>query len=81
MLVLTVGTDRLLSLFDLSKRDESYAANINRLLFMQDFVGQQIDLEHFSEPNWQPLKGTKQWNTASKWKRLCYLVGQSILNT
>ena len=29
-------------------------------VFMQDFVGQQIDLTQYSERNWQPMKGTKQ---------------------
>ena len=27
------------------------------------------------------MKGTKQWNTTSKWKRLCHNAGQSILKT
>ena len=37
---------------------------------MQGFVGQQIDLKQYSNPFWQLMKGTKQWNTASKWRRL-----------
>ena len=40
----------------------------NRLLFTQGFVGQKTHLEQYSKPYWQPMKGTKQWNTASKWK-------------
>ena len=27
------------------------------------------------------MKGTKQWKTASKWRRLCHQTGQLILNT
>ena len=27
------------------------------------------------------MKGTKQWQTVSKWRRLCHQAGQSILNT
>ena len=27
------------------------------------------------------MKETKQWNTASKWRLLCYNAGQLILNT
>ena len=48
VLVLTLGTDRLLSLFDLGERDWSDAAKhgvtINRLFSTQGFVGQLIDL-------------------------------------
>ena len=47
-LVLTLGTDKLLSLFDLSEWDGIDAARmkINRLFFTQGFVGQQIDLKY-----------------------------------
>ena len=48
---------------------------------MQGFVGQQIDLKHYSKPYWQPIKGMKQWHTASKWRRLCHQVGHLILYT
>ena len=30
-------------------------------VFHAGFVGQQIDLKHYSKPNRQPMKGTKQW--------------------
>ena len=43
-----------------------YSMEINRLFCMQGFVGQQIDLKQYSKPYWQPMKGTKQWKTASK---------------
>ena len=47
---------------------------------MQGFVGQQIDLEQYSKPYYQPMKGTKQWNTVNKWRRLCHQEGRLILN-
>ena len=47
---------------------------------MQGLVGQQIDLKQYSKPYWQPMKGTKQWKTVSKWRRLCHQAGESILN-
>ena len=53
----------------------------NRLFFTQGFVGQQIDLKRYSKPYWQPMKGTKQWNTASKRRRFCHQAGQLILYT
>ena len=72
MLVLTLGTDRLIPLFDLSERDGSdggkHEVKINRWFFMKPSVGQQTDLEQYSEPYWQPMKEMKQWNTASKWR-------------
>ena len=43
-----------------------HGVKINRLLFMKHFVGQQTDLEQYSKFYWQPMKWTKQWNTASK---------------
>ena len=58
-----------------------HGMKINRLFFMQGIVGQQIDLKKYSKPHWQPMKGTKQWNTASKWMRLCHQVSQLILYT
>ena len=58
-----------------------HGVKINRLFFTQGFVGQQIDLTQYSKPYWQPMKGMKQWKIASKWRRLCHQVGQSILNT
>ena len=48
---------------------------------MQGFVGQQTYLEQCSKLYWQPTKGTKQWNTASKWRGLSHQAGQSILDT
>ena len=42
----------------------------NRLFFTQGFVGEQIDLKKYGKAYWQPMKGTKQWNTAGKWRRL-----------
>ena len=48
---------------------------------MQGFVGQQIDLKQYSKPYCQPIKGTKQWTAASKWRRLCHQVGWLILYT
>ena len=54
---------------------------INRLFFTQGVLGQQIDLKKYSKPYWQPMKRTKQWNTASKWRRLCHQAGQLILYT
>ena len=79
-LVLTLATDKLLSLFDLSEWDKSngtHGVEINRLFFMQGFVGQQIDLEQYSKPYRQPMKGMKQWNI----RRLCHQAGQLSLNT
>ena len=32
---------------------------ISRLFFVNGFVGQHIDFEQYSEPYWQPMKGTK----------------------
>ena len=52
---------------------------INRLFFTQGFVGQQSDLKKYSKRYWQPMKRTKQWNTASKWRRICHQEGQLIL--
>ena len=70
VLVLTLGTDRLLSLFDLCERDGSDVASmepkINRLFFTQGFVGQHIDLKQYSKRYWRPMKEMKQWKTASK---------------
>ena len=63
------------------KRCSKQGVKINRLFFTQGFVGQQIGLKQYSKPYWQPMKGTKQWKTASKWRRLCHQAGQSILNT
>ena len=54
---------------------------INSLFFMQGFVGQQIDLKKYSRPYWQPMKGMRQWKTASKWRKLCHQAGQLILYT
>ena len=57
----------------------NHGVKINRLFFMQGFVGQQT--EQYSKPYRQPIKGTKQWNTANKWRWRCHQAGQSILNT
>ena len=56
-----------------------HGMKINRLFFTQGFVGQQIDLKKYSNPTGQPMKRTKQWNTASKWRRLCQQAGELIL--
>ena len=63
------------------KRCGKHGVKINRLFFTQGFVGQQIDLKQHSKPYWQPMKGTKQWKTASIWRRLCHHAGQLILYT
>ena len=57
-----------------------HGVKINRLFFTQGFVGQQLDLRQYSKPYWQPMKGIKQWSTASKWRRLYHQAGQSIPN-
>ena len=49
-----------------SERCSKHGLKMNRLFFMNRFVGQQTDLEQYSKPYWQPMKGTKQWITASK---------------
>ena len=41
---------------------------INRLFLIKHFVGQQVDLEQCSKLYWYQIKGTKQWNTVSKWR-------------
>ena len=46
---------------------------------MKHFVGQP-DPEHYSKFYLQPMEGTKQWNTARKWRWLCRNIGQLILN-
>ena len=65
MSVLTLGTNKLLSLFDLSERESMWQAWSEDkqavFFFMQGYVGQQIELKQYSKPYWQPLKGTKQW--------------------
>ena len=53
---------------------------INRLFFMKGFLGQQFDLKQYSKPYRQPMKGTKQWQAASKWSRHCHQAGQLILS-
>ena len=40
---------------------------INMLFVIKGFEGQQTDLEQYSKPYWQPMKGTKQWNSAGKY--------------
>ena len=60
-------------------RCSQHGMKTNRLFFPQGFVGQQFDLKKYSKPYWQPMKRTKQWNTASKWRRLCHQAGQLIL--
>ena len=62
-------------------RCSQHGMKINRLFFTQGFVGQQTDLKKYSKPYWQPMKRMKQWNTASKWRRLCHQAGQLILQT
>ena len=83
VLVLTLGTDRLIPWFDLSTGwgwINKHGVKINRLFFALDILSQQIDLEKYLKPYWQPMKGMKQWNTAGKWRWLCHNVSQSILN-
>ena len=63
------------------KRCGKHGVKINRLFFTQGFVGQQIDLKQYSKPYWQPMKRAKQWEAASKWKRLCHQVGELIMYT
>ena len=48
---------------------------------MQGFVGRKIYLKKYSKPYCQPMKRTKQWKAASKWRRLCHQAGQLILYT
>ena len=62
-------------------RCSQHGMKINRLFFTQDFAGQEIDLKKYSKLYWQPMKTKKQWNTASKWRRLCHQSGQLILYT
>ena len=57
-----------------------HGVKINRLLFMKHFESQQTDLEQYSKFYRQPMKGIKQWNTASKWRWFRHDAGQSILN-
>ena len=52
-------------------RCSKHGVKINRLFFTQGFAGQQIDLKKYSKPYWQPMKRTKQWNTACKWGIAC----------
>ena len=63
VLVLTLGTDKLLSLFDLSEQEGSrcgkHGVKINRLFFTQGFVGQQIDLKKYSKPYWHTNEGNE----------------------
>ena len=58
-----------------------HGVKINRLFFTQGFLGQQIDLKLYSKPYRPPMKGTKRWKAASKWRRLCHQAGQLILYT
>ena len=50
VLVLTLGTDKLLSLFDISELEGiecgTHGVKINRLFFIKGFVDQQIDLKN-----------------------------------
>ena len=49
-LVLTLGTDNVIPLFNLWEQDGSDGASMEwRLFFMKSFVGQQTDLEHYSK--------------------------------
>ena len=60
-LVLTLGTDKVIPLFDLSERAGSgIASKVCRLtgvFFTKSFVRQQTDLEINSKFYWQPMKG------------------------
>ena len=62
-------------------RCSQHRVKINRLFFTQAFVSQQTDFKQYSKTYWKPMKRTKQWNTASKWRRLCHQAGQLILYT
>ena len=62
-------------------RCSQHGMEINRLFFTQGFVGKQIDLKKYSKPYWQPMKRTKQWNTVSKWRRVCHQADRLILYT
>ena len=62
-------------------RCSQHGVKINRPFFTQGFVGQHIDLKKYSKPYWQPMKRTEEWNTASKWRRLCHQASQLILYT
>ena len=60
-LVLTLGTDKVIPLFDLRERDGSGEASKECTYtgcFSLSFVGQQTDLEINSKLYWQPMKGT-----------------------
>ena len=59
----------------------NHGVKINRQFFTQGFVGQQIDLGHYSKPYRQPLKGTEQWNTSSKQRRFCHQVDSEHAET
>ena len=62
-------------------RCSKHGVKINRLFFMQGFVGQQIYLKQYSKPYWKPMKGTKKWKSGSEWRRLCHQADQSAMNT
>ena len=61
------------------KQCNKHGMKINRLFFTQGFVGQQINLKQYSKAYWQPMKGTKQWKAAGKWRRPCHQAGQLLL--
>ena len=70
VLVLTLGTDKLILLLDLSERDGSdgarHGVKINRLLFMKHFVGQQSDLVlnnilNFTGNQWRERSSGTLW--------------------
>ena len=53
VLILTLGTDTLVPLLDLSEQDGSDAESmINRVFVINDFVGKQPDLEQYSKFYW-----------------------------
>ena len=87
VMVLNLGTDRPIPLLFLREWDGSDKAsininiNINWMFSTKYFVGQQTDLEQYSNLYMHPTKGTKQWNTASKRRWLCHNTAQSILHT
>ena len=67
------GPDRLLSLFSVSWMGVMRQAwsEDKRAVFYAGWCRSTTDLEQFSKLYGQPMKGMKQWRTASKWRRLC----------
>ena len=85
VLVCTLGTDRLLVNVQSEWVGWKWYGKLGvkgkRLYFMKHLLGQQINLEQYSKPYCQPMKGMKRRKTAGKWRRFCHQAGQLILNT